>query len=337
MSDVRYPAFDKDGQFLYFTASTNYGPTTSHLDMSSDEHEVTRTVYAMVLSSEGSSPLAPESDEEKPANAAPAEKPARAGEAKAPPKPVRIDLDNLQNRVAPLPLPARNYEDLRTGKAGVIYVLEGGAPQEQMRGRTLTKFDTKSRKAEKLADNIASFDISEDGEKMLIEMAAAPSVPGAAAPAQRPAPQMAIVPANAPVKPGEGLLHLAGMEVRVDPKAEWKQMYHEVWRIERSYFYDPHFHGLDTVAAEKQFEPYLDTLESRTGLNYIFQEMLGAFTVGHLRGGGGTLPSPTRVPGGLLGADYEISNDRYRIKRIYPGGAWDPQLQIGRASCRARV
>ncbi|MBV8895007.1 MAG: PD40 domain-containing protein, partial [Acidobacteriaceae bacterium] len=327
MSDVRYPAFDKDGQYLYFTASTNYGPTTSGLDMSSDEHQVTRTVYALVLSGEGASPVSPESDEEKPADKPAAEKPAHPGDAKPAPKPVRVDLDNLQARVVPLPLPVRDYQGLRTGKAGVIYVLEGGGPQEQMRGRTLTKFDLKTRKPEKLADNIASFDISADGEKMLIQIAQAPTAPGAVPPTQQPVPQMAIVPANAPVKAGEGLLHLAGMQVRVDPKAEWKQMYHEVWRIERSYFYDPHFHGVDTVAAEKQFEPFVDQLESREGLNYIFQEMLGAFTVGHLRGGGGTLPSPTRVPGGLLGADYEISNNRYRIKRIYPGGAWDPQLR----------
>ncbi len=337
MSDVRYPAFDKDGQYLYMTASTNYGPTTSHLDMSSDEHEVTRTVYALVLSNQGASPVPPESDEEKPVDASAPEKPAHNAEAKAPPKPVRIDLENLETRIVPLPLPARAYEDLKVGKTGVLYVLEGAAPAEQMRGRVLTKFDLKSRKPEKLADNIASFDLSADGEKMLIEIAGPAMAPGAAAPSQPPVPQMAIVPANAPVKPGEGMLHLSGLQVRVDPKAEWKQMYHEVWLIERSFFYDPHFHGLDTVAAEKQFEPYLDQIESREGLNYIFQEMLGAFTVGHLRGGGGTLPSPTRVPGGLLGADYEISNNRYRVKRIYTGGPWDPQLRAPLAQPGVKV
>ncbi len=326
MSDVRYPAFDKDGQYLYFTASTNYGPTTSGLDMSSDEHEVTRHVYAAVLSKDGKSPVAPESDEEKP-GAASAEKPAKQPDANAKAKPVHIDLENMEARIVSLPLPPRNYQDLRSGKSGTVYVLEAGAPGEQTRGRTLQKYDIKTRKTEKLADNIASFDLSEDGEKMLIEMAPPPLPPLAGAPPQPPVPQMAIVPALTPVKPGDGVLHLAGMQVRVDPKTEWKQMYHEVWRIERSYFYDPHFHGVDTVAEEKQFEPYLDQLESRSDLNYIFQEMLGSFTVGHLRGGGGTMPSPQRVPGGLLGADYEIANDRYRIKRIYQGGAWDPQLR----------
>ena len=49
MSDARHPAFDRDGQYLYFTASTNYGPTSSGLDMTSDEHDVTRSVYLIVL------------------------------------------------------------------------------------------------------------------------------------------------------------------------------------------------------------------------------------------------------------------------------------------------
>jgi tricorn protease len=327
MSDVRYPAFDKDGQYLYFTASTNYGPATSGLDMSSDEHLVTRNVYAMVLSKEGASPVGPESDEEKAPAAKDGEKPQAKPAKEEKPKPTPIDLDNLEMRVVPLPLPARNYEDLRTGKTGVLYVLEAGAPGEQIRGRTIQKFDTKTRKTEKLADGIASFDISEDGEKMLVETAPLPAPPSAAGETQPPVPQMAIVPAASPVKPGEGTLHIAGMQVRVDPKTEWKQMYHEVWRIERSFFYDPNFHGVDTVAAEKQFESYLENVQSRSDLNYIFQEMLGSFTVGHLRGAGGTLPMPTRVPGGLLGADFEISNGRYRIKQIFRGGAWDPQLR----------
>lgn len=323
MSDARYPAFDKDGKYLYFAASTNYGPTSSHLDMSSDQYEVTRSVYAVVLSSDGASPVPPESDEEKPRSAAAPEKPAKAGETAV--KPVRVDLTGIESRIVPLPLPPRNYQDLRTGKEGTIYVLEGGPVEERIEGRTLSKFDLRTRKTDKLADRIASFDISADGEKMLIEIAQPPLPPGSQQ--ERPVPQMAIVSALTPVKPGEGHLNLAGLEVRVDPHAEWSQMYHEVWRIERSYFYDPHFHGVDTIAAEKEFEPYLAQLESRSDLNYLFQEMLGNFTVGHLRGGGGTIPHAERVPGGLLGADYEISNGRYRIKRIYTGGNWDPQLR----------
>src|ERR1019366_3932575 len=64
MSDARRPVFDRDGQYLYFTASTNYGPTNSGLDMISDEHEVTSSIYLAVLPNNIPSPLAPESDEE---------------------------------------------------------------------------------------------------------------------------------------------------------------------------------------------------------------------------------------------------------------------------------
>ncbi|MCU1260494.1 MAG: peptidase, partial [Bryobacterales bacterium] len=155
-----------------------------------------------------------------------------------------------------------------------------------------------------------------------------PQENGAPRPGAGPrAPQYAIVSTTVAVKAGDGLLRLAGMEVRVDPAAEWKQMYHEAWSIERSFFYDPHFHGLDIAAAEKKYEPYLDSLASRADLNYIFQEMLGEFTVGHMRGNGGNIPSPRHVPGGLLGADYEIANGRYKLKRIYSGESWNPQLR----------
>ena len=141
------------------------------------------------------------------------------------------------------------------------------------------------------------------------------------------APHMVIVPANVPVKPGDGAVSFAQLEVRVDPKAEWAQMYHEVWRVERAYFYDAHFHGANTEAEEQQFAPYVSSIASRADLNYIFQEMLSAFSVGHLRGNGGAIPEAPRVPGGLLGADYAVRKDHYCLAKIYTGGNWSPQLR----------
>jgi tricorn protease len=323
LSDARFPAFDRDGKYLYFTASTNYGTSSFELDMTSDDHLLTRNVYALVLPSDAPSPVAPESDEEKPAPP----KPESKDEDKTP-KPVRIDFDNLARRIVALPVPARNYVDLRAGKAGVIYLVEEVAEDLRNRGQganTLSKFDLKTRKVERLAEGVSSFDLSFDGEKMLLKL-------GHGAPgndtAETPEPaQWVIAAAGAPVKPGDGVLRLAGMEVKVDPLAEWKQMYHEVWRIERGYFYDPKLHGLDAAAMEKKYEPYVEKLAARDDLNYIFQEMLGDITSSHLRGGGGTVPRGKPVPGGLLGADFEIANGHYRFKRIYTGESWNPQLR----------
>jgi tricorn protease len=319
MSDARYPAFDRDGQYLYFTASTNYGPGAHALDMTSDEHQLTRSVYALVLPSDVASPISPESDEEKPASKPQPKDPDTA------PKPVRIDLAGMAQRIVALPIPARNYVDLRAGQAGVLYIAE--AVDETLRARgqganALSKFDLKTRKVEKLADGVDAFDLSFDGTKLLLALRPAAADGDSGAP-----PQFVIASSAAPIKPGEGVLQLERMEVKVDPLAEWRQMYREVWRIERGYFYDPSLHGLDAAAVEKKYEPYLESLASRDDLNYIFQEMLGDITSSHLRGGGGTVPRGKRVPGGLLGADYEVANGRYRLKRIYTGESWNPQLR----------
>jgi tricorn protease len=321
LSDARYPAFDRDGQYLYFTASTNYGPGSHPLDMTSDEHQVTRSVYALVLAADAASPVAPESDEEKPSES----KPADVKTDGSTPKPVRVDLDGMAQRIVSLPMPARDYRGLAVGKAGQVYVIESVPEALPGAGGILSKFDLKTRKVEKLAEGVDDFDVSSNGEKMLLSLVH-PSE-GAAADNPAQARQWVIASATAPLKPGEGVLKLAGMEVKVDPTAEWKQMYREVWRIERSYFYDPKLHGLDADAAEKKYSPYLETLTSRDDLNYIFQEMLSDITSSHLRGGGGTVPRGKPVQGGLLGADYEIANGRYRLKRIYTGESWNPQLR----------
>lgn len=354
MADARTPAFDRNGKYLYFLASNNDGAVQHGLDMSSDLYQPTDSIYALTLVAKIASPVAPESDDEK----TPAETKERArenadktpageaGEAKqeeekhpnaathapAPPKPTEIDLtgmpvDAIAHRIVALPLPPRFYSRLRTGKPGTIYFLEststgrfGGGE-----GDTLNRWLLEGRKTERLAEHVERYELSADGDKMLVEFSA-PRNGGGEGPPEHSAPHMVIVPANAPVKPGEGALSFAQVEVRVDPRAEWTQMYHEVWRIERAYFYNAHFNGADTQALERKYEPYVASIASRADLNYIFQEMLSAFSVGHLRGTGGAIPEAPRVPGGLLGADYVVRDNHYCLAKIYTGGSWSPQL-----------
>ncbi|MDR3774079.1 MAG: PDZ domain-containing protein [Terracidiphilus sp.] len=355
MADADNPAFDREGKYLYFTASTNAGATSDGLDMTSDLYQVTSNVYAAVLASAEASPIAPELGDEKTASEKKADekksddKPsdAKKDDAKAagkdsdeksaadkggadkpaaPPKPVKVDLDGIQNRIVALPLPASVYVGLETGLKGSLYFLERSlSGRLAERGATLSRWTQEERKTEKLAEDVASFQISADGKKMLL--AIQKGGPEEEGPGGSGSPQWVIVPADAPVKPGDGALNFSDLKVRVDPKAEWAQMYHEVWRIERAFFYDPHFHGTDTVADEKRLEPYVAAIASRADLNSIFQEMLGAFSVGHLRGTGGKIPAAKKVPGGLLGADYAIDNNRYCLKKIYTGGEFNPQIK----------
>src|SRR5438105_3429026 len=115
------------------------------------------------------------------------------------------------------------------------------------------------------------------------------------------------------------------MQVYVDSRAEWRQMYHEAWRIQRDFFYDPHYHGLDLAAAEARYAPYLTNLGGRADLNYIFDEMLGELSVSHVFVDGGDDPTPKAVAKTvLLGADYTIENGHYRFAHIIKGENWNP-------------
>ena len=319
LSDTRYAVWDKNGKWLYFTASTNSGPTTAWLDMSSEGHAVTRGVYVAVLAKDLPSPLAPESDEEKAAAEAGkknGEQGAAAGGEKAKkeeaPK-VTIDFENISQRILALPIPARDYQGLSAGKSGELFIAElppgdGGFGPPSL---DISKFDMKSKKATPVISGVQSFSLSFNGEKFLYQMGQHWGIAGT----------------DKPAKPGDGMLKMDTMRVWVDPRAEWKQMYHEVWRIERDFFYAPNFHGLNLAKAEAEYAKYLPGLASREDVNFLFNQMLGDLNVGHMFVRGGAIPTVPPVSVGLLGADYSIENGRYRIKKVYSGENWNPGLE----------
>jgi tricorn protease len=349
LSDATNPVFDKDGKYLYFTASTNSGESLA-LDIHAVARTSTSSIYLAVLDKTQPSPFAPESDEEKAADEkkpAEAAKPDAASGAQAPdpakpaeaakPKPgtvdVKIDLDGIDQRILSVPMPPRRYSGLQVGKAGTLLAFEvPAAPAEGPGpgpgpgpGLTVHRYDLKTRKSDVPLTGVNSFQMSSGGDKALYRQgenwmiaALRPMATGAGGPTPPPAP---------PPAGGQGALKTTGIEVRVDPIQEWKQMYREAWRVERDWFYDRNLHGLDVKAAEKKYEPYLRNVASRNDLTYLFQEMLGNITVSHMGTGGGDTPEVKRVQTGLLGADYEVDGGRYRFSRVYNGENWNPQLR----------
>ena len=314
MSDARYPEFDRGGKYLYFAASTDIGPAVGS-GMSVLNRPVTRSVYVVVLSKSDPSPLAPESDEEK-AKAADKEKakPNKDG-AKSLPK-VTVDIEDLDQRTLALPIPPKNYVGLLAGKARTIFLLEGPtvAGLDGNGGRsaiTVRRFDLDKRKTEKVVEGATQFAVSENGEKMLYRHGDGWFLTGTAGPA----------------KPGDGALKMDGLEIRVDPRSEWRQMYWEVFRIERDFLYDPGYHGYDLKAAWDQHTAYLDGLGSRHDLNYLLDELLGGLSLQHVYLFGGDVPRIESRKGGLLGADYRVQNGRHVFAKIYRGESWNPSLR----------
>ncbi|HTV63376.1 MAG TPA: PDZ domain-containing protein [Verrucomicrobiae bacterium] len=344
MSDARYPAFDKNGKYLYFAASTDYGLTAGDSDMSGLSRPVTYSVYAIVLQTNVPSPVKPQSDDESATNAVSStnsdeqadSNPAVSStnlddktgknltshsakndkkEKKKPEEPpaFTIDFTNISQRIVSLPIPARNYTDLQAGSNGIVFLLEGPKLVNTPDGGALNlyRFDLDARKTEQILSGIHDFALSADDQKMLY----------------RQGDTFFIADSSKAPDDGEGALKLDDAEVHVDPPAEWRQMYHEVWRIERDFFYNPHFNGLNIEEAERVYAPFLDRVASRDDLNDLFRQMIGNLVVGHLWVGGGAEPNVKDISVGLLGADYDVAHDRYRFQRIYSGQNWNPDLQ----------
>src|SRR5207302_386077 len=200
------------------------------------------------------SPLAPQSDEEKPRSSpsgtrpSPQEQSRTATESRAAdtgPPFVRIDFDNLAARTLRLPIPARNYSGLMAGKTGTLFLVESELVSgSDFKGDMVHRFDLATRKMEKLVEGISAWGFSSDGAKMLFHQGERWAITGTAEAA----------------KPDAGTLKLDAMEVWVDPRAEWRQMFDEGYRIVRDFFYDPSYHGLDLKDAKKRYQPYLHNL-----------------------------------------------------------------------------
>ena len=339
LSDAISPAWDRSGKYLLFLASTDFALNSGWLDMSSYDRPVQRGVYLAVLSKADPSPLLPESGDE-PADTARAAKPdsgarrggratagARdAGSAAVAPSrdsaTVRIDFDGLSQRILALDVPSRDYVGLRAGGAGQWFYLE----RVPHHADVLHRYDLKDRKAiDFLAAAAEEYAVSRDGKKLLYQGAGAGGGEGGGS---RPNGHWAVVDATGPAPaPDKGVLATSDLKIDVDPPAEWRQMFTEAWRIERDFLYVANLHGADWPAIRRKYEALLPYVRHRADLTRLLSEMQAELTIGHSFVGGGDLPTADALPAGLLGADLEVADGRYRIKRIYTGENWNPELR----------
>ena len=295
------PVFDANGKYLYFVSSLNAGTSEFSWGVLNGVFAnplVVRRVHAVVLSKDQPSPLLPNGQPNPDAKI-----------SEVVPQ-VKIDFEGLQTRFINLPLPQRDYSQLVVGQPGKLLfaIAEWSAAPGDFAGQTQSQavysFDISTGgQMKKIVDQINEVDITRDGKKILYHKGR----------------DYFLTSAEAPVKPDEGRQDFSKMEVRVVPAEEWRQMFHESMRIMRDWFYDPNHHGQNLVSLENEYAAYLPTIVRRSDLNRLMQQMLGSVSVSHLGVGGGDAAPPAgngnRI--GLLGADYEIANGRYRFKKIY--------------------
>jgi len=324
LSAADWPAFSPDGAYLYFTASTNSGPTSVFLDMSTQERPIRMGIYAVVLQADGKSPLLPKSDEEevkkdKVEDADEAEgkdKDTSKDKDKKEEKKGGIDLDGIKTRIVALPIAERNYDSLAVGHDGALYYMErrqpGGTREppggQRGAGNNLYRFDFKDKKAVKVKATIG-FSLSADGKSILLRGRGGATV------------------AKVGKKLDAKALDMADVKIYVNPVREWAQIFDETWRMERDYFYDSAMHNLDWQGVYDRYKPLLAHVGRREDLNWLMVQMIAEMQVGHNSVGGGDVHRETPVNVGLLGADLRVEKGFYRVTKIYTGEKWNPFLK----------
>ncbi len=330
MSDATWPAWDASGKYLYFAASTDYGLSSGWLDMSSYDRPVTRGIYVVVLRKSDPSPLAPESDEEGEARreAGPPAGGAAADSSRRPTSPtpaptVTIDLDGFSQRILSLGITPRDYGQLRAGPAGTVFFIEsvpatgpGGTPGAGFGGGggVLHRYTMRERRAAQFLSGVAQYTISHDRKKLLWRGGGQQ-------------PTLAVVNTDGPAPQATQGRLTTNIRMLVDPRAEYRQMFTEGWRNQREYLYVPNLHGADYDKTMAMYQPLLAHVAHRADFTYLL-DMLGAeIAVGHSYVRGGDVPDVPDANVGLLGADFTIERDRYRIATIYTGENWNPELR----------
>ncbi len=334
--------FDPDKRYLYFLSDRDYNEVVGNLDFEFANPKTTR-VYVVTLTADELSPFPALSDEvkvktEEPAASTPVPEPGKknmkqppnkkeeekkseektaGSESKEPPKVFEIDLDGIQNRIVALVVPPAVIHVFDASKDAIYYStspIQGLSGPLAGEGPVIHAYDLKERKDKVLLEGADHFALSRDGSKLLYRVDA-----------DGPVGIIDAKPPDAPHKVGEGALKLDGMRAEADPPLEWKEMFNEVWRQERDYFFEASMNGADWQKIKDKYEQLLPFVADRYSLTYVLSEMIGELSNSHTYTGGGEFPDLHPVNVGLLGADYELdaASGMYRIKKIFSGENWD--------------
>jgi tricorn protease len=329
------PSWSPDGKYLYFVSNRheNPAPSDSEFDFALLK---SMGIYAIPLSGDTVSPLAPRSDEADtgPAPQTPAVPQDAAGHAKAgaaptgeharhpegkpapdvpgPIAPIRVDLEGMMARAVAVPVPAANIAQMDARDDRVYYLTQPiNLIEGPLVGETpaLHFYDFKTRKDEVVSNDVDSYSLSLDGQKVLIKHKADWTVLDAKKDAAKDADTVK-------------KLDLSHMRVLVNPPVEWAEMFDNAWRLERDLFFSTAMNGVDWQGVHDSYAKLLPTLGSREDLNWLIGQMLGEMSNSHTYVGDGDDGDTTpKVKSALLGVDWALdpASGRYRFATIYPG------------------
>jgi tricorn protease len=304
------PVFARDGERLFFVSNRHFDPVYCDFEWQM-VYKNTTGVYALTLRKAGP-PLLPFKSDEEPGATKKVDSGKDAVKKDAGVR-VAIDFDGLADRIEELPLEPGNYRSLQANADAVFYLDadEGDFNRFDLREvgpRELGAFSFKGREAHTVIKGVDAYRLSADGETL----------------AYRKGTKVGILDAGARDSKGE-LLDLSGLVMRLDPRAEWMQIFQEAWRLERDYYYEPNMHGIDWATMRTRYGALVESASSRQDVRYIVGELIGELNTSHTYVSGGDVRRKAdTVRVGMLGADFaaDPAANRWRFARILRVPEW---------------
>lgn len=308
------PVFDPAGKYLYFLTNRSFKPVYGDFEGTWTYPNSTQ-IAVVTLTKDIPSPLAPKNDSsvvkkddvKKDDEKKDEKKEDKKDESKT--KEVKIDFDGFEQRVVILPPAAGNYGNIAAVTGKVIYHRAPNSGSADKK-RAVVYFDFEKLEEKTIVDDADVFQISADEKKILVAKQNSFSVVDIASDQKMDKK----LPANQ-------------LEMTVVPRDEWKQIFTDVWRLQRDFFYDKNMHGVDWDAMKKQYGDLIDNAVTRGDVNYIIGELISELNASHTYRGGGDDETPLQRQVGYLGVDWELNNGAYRIKRIVNGAVWDSEVR----------
>ena len=332
------PAWDPDGEFLYYLSDRRFAPQLGSFEWNYLVDRETG-VYALALRTDVEHPLPPRSDEveleeddehgegegddadnadeDSAAEGSDDEGGEDAADGAASSdddggEPIAIHFDGLDRRVVRLPLRFDNYFGL-SGVSGGVLVVRGSASYYGRASAVrpaLRRFTFEDRDTDTIARGVGGYAVSRDGEHVLVREGGSWKVYSVADGDAR-------------------TVSTAGLMVDREPAEEWAQIFDEVWRRFRDFFYVENMHGYDWEALRQRYRPLLAHVAHRSDLNYVLGEMVAELNVSHAYISGGDWETPDRPPVALPGAVFQLdpAAGRYRISEIFSGHNEEPRYR----------
>lgn len=316
--DSYFPCFSEDGKYLFFVSDRTFNATISNIEWNPSFNNMS-TIFGVPLQDSLKTPFVFESDEaeiitdqqetKEPAKDKKTDKKDEKSkdEKAAKNKDIIIHLDGIADRVFELPISPGNYYNL-TSVGNKLYYVKSGLGRKAV----LNVFDLVDRKESEVGD-FSAYEISANRKKILFQSGG----------------DYYISDLKEKINTSSGKLNLNNMELEIDRKAEWKQIFDESWRQMRDFLYDPNMHGVDWKAIGEKYAELLPYVNHRFDLTYIIGEMIGEINIGHAYVGGGDMPKVKPVQIGLLGAEFELdkASGFYKITKIYQGRNWEEKTR----------